>query len=153
MWLAKLNRMMDELPGEYLQPLAANPEISELIPPGSQPVSRLTDEEKGLYGVYRQLGDFVKREDEAHIALHHQGDNQHSVDASCAEHAVALEAKADEAGLIIAILMLSLKERLGGGRDYIFDGYDIYTISDQDVEVVPEGLEIPDPDDWPETKH
>ena len=162
MWLAKLKRMLDELPEQYLQPVPVDSEAVILIPPGSKPVSRLTEEEKRLYGAYNQLCDAVCREAEAHRALYGQDDSKHPPEA-CHKFAEQMRPRDEEAQLVLAILARSLKERLGFENEYIIDNHDVYAVpyitialmggdtgNDQSM---PDDMNIPGLSGWPETKH
>lgn len=155
MWLAKLKRMMDELPEQYLQPYLVNPEDFSLIPVGSKPVSQLTEEEKRLRGVVCQLNDSILREDEAHRALHDQGMAGHSQEA-CFNYQNKMMLKEKEVEVIAEIFYRSLEERLGYENFFIIDGYDIYAVPYKKVtcnQPMPDDFNIPEFNDWPKTKH
>jgi len=127
MWLAKLERMMKELPEEYLEPEPIDPEDAALIPAGSEPISQLTEEEKRLNGVYRQIENLIILEEEAHEELHRQSHVTISPDV-CQDHKMHMFLLEEEMVLVLSILMRSMEERLGFGSDYTIDGDDIYAI-------------------------
>ena len=162
MWLAKLQRMMDELPEKYLQAGPSDPEELALIPLGSELVSRLTEEEKRLDGVCRQLWDMVQLEVEAHNTLH---ENQYPSEV-CLRHNAQMCHREEEMQIISAILVRSLSERLGFENDYAIAGHDVYaipTILDEALRAMkqkpgnepemPDGMNIPGLRGWSGTKH
>ena len=162
MWLAKLQRMMDELPEKYLQAGPSHPEELKLIPLGSKPVSQLNEEEKRLDGGCRQLWDMANLEAEAHDALHA---NQHPSEV-CLRHQAQMFHREEEIQMISAILVRSLSERLGFENDYAIAGHDVYAISsvlDEAVKMMrqesgndrsmPDGMNIPGLRGWSGTKH
>ena len=162
MWLAKLQRMMDELPEKYLQAGPSDPEELALIPLGSELVSRLTEEEKRLDGVCRQLWDMVQLEVEAHNTLH---ESQHPSEVCLRHHAQMLH-REEEMQIISAILVRALSERLGFENDYAIAGHDVYaipTILDEALRAMkqkpgnepemPDDMGIPGFRGWPEIKH
>lgn len=158
MWLAKLQRMIDELPEQYLQAGPGDPEAMMLIPPGSKPVSQLTEEEKRLNGVYNQLWDAAHLEFEAHVALYGEDESKHPPEA-CRKFAEQMRPRDEEAQLVSAILARSLKERLGFENEYIIDNYDVYAVSPnpitlmiQDIgdEEIPYDADIPGFNGWPD---
>ena len=163
MWLAKIKRMMDELPEQYLQPKPVDPEAMMLIPPGSKPVSQLTEEEMRLNGVARQLNDTALLEHEAHIALYGQDESEHPLEA-CRKHNEQIRSRDEELEIVLDILIRSFKERLGFENEYIIDGYDIYVIAFLTVEVMEpdtdtkdepasmDGVGIPGFRGWPKTE-
>ncbi len=163
MWLAKLKRMMDELPERYLQPEAGDPEELALIPPGSKPVSQLTEEEQRLDGVCRQLYDMAELEFDAHKALHGQDESTHPPGA-CLKHNAQMRLREEEMELVWGILMRSLNERLGFENDHVVDGHDVYAIPSiltsgvvvrdiRDVlEELPDDVDIPGFRGWPENE-
>lgn len=144
MWLAKLKRMMDELPEQYLQAKPGNPQALEFIPPGSKPVSRLTEEEKKLDGVCRQLWAAGNLEFKAHMALFGPDESKHPLEA-CQKHNEQTNVRDEEIQLISAILLRSLRERLGFESEYVVDGHDIYVLCPSD-----DITEVPGFKDWPE---
>lgn len=168
MWLAKLKRMMDELPEQYLQARPGDPEELALILPGSEPVGQLTEEEKRLDGVCCQLWNAANLEAEAHKALHHsqgQDESQHPPEA-CLRHKAQMDHREEEIQMISAILMRSLIERLGSENDYVVAGHDVYAIPSvldevlkmlkqgiRDDEPMPDDMGIPGFRGWPGTKH
>lgn len=162
MWRDKLTRMMDELPEKYLQAGQSDPEELSLIPSGSKPVSQLTEEEKRLDGVYRQLWDMALLEADAHKALYGEDESKHPLEA-CRKHNQQMVIRDQEIQLVIGILMRSLKERLGLENEYVIDHHDIYVVSPdpitlmvQDIgddEPMPDDMGIPGFRGWPEIKH
>ena len=163
MWLAKFKRMMDELPETYLQPKPADPRAFMMIPPGSKPVGRVTEEEKRLDAVFRQLWASAHLEYEAHMALYGADESKHPPEA-CRKHGEQMKPRDEEMQIISAILLRSLRERLGLENEYVIHNHDVYA-----VPILPDGLQVlvqdfetdqPMPDDmdisgidWPETKN
>ena len=163
MWLAKLKRMMDELPEKYLQANPADPQALMMIPPGSKPVGRIIEEEKRLDGVCRQLWDMALLETDAHRALHGENTSKHPPEA-CRKHNEDMRNRDQELQIISAILLRSLKERLGFENEYVIDNDDIYAIPNlldglqilaQDLsedQATPDDMSIPGFRGWPETE-
>ena len=165
MWLAKLKRMMDELPEKYLQAGPSHPEELKLIPLGSKPVSRLNEEEKRLDGVCRQLWDAALLEADAHQALHGEDTSKHPPEV-CLRHQAQMFHREEEMQMISAILVRSLSERLGFENDYAIAGHDVYAIPsvlDEAVKMMrqesgndrstPDGMNIHGLRGWSGTKH
>lgn len=125
MWLAKFQRMVDELPDKYLEPQPLEPQDKALLLPDSKPVGQLTEEEKRLYGVSLQLHDSLVLEEEAHQALRQQ-ETAHSPDVCDRVHK-DMYRRQSEIMLVLGIVLMSLGERLGFD-DYMIDGYDIYAV-------------------------
>jgi len=165
MWLAKLKRMMDELPEKYLQVKPADPQILTLIPPGSKPVSQLTEEEKRLDGVFHQLLNSANLETEAHIALYGEDESKHPPEA-CRKYNDQMESRDEEMQIISAILRRSLRERLGFENEYIINNYDVYAIPNieggniidvifhetGDEPEIPDDIGVPGFRGWPNTE-
>lgn len=127
MWLAKLQRMIEELPDKYLEPKPLDPQDKALLSLDSKPIGQITEEEKRLYGVSRQLYDSLCLEAEANQALHEQG-TLHSSDV-CRRFHEQMSLKEEELALVISIVLRSLGERLGFEDEYVIDGYDIYIVT------------------------
>lgn len=161
MWRDKLKRMMEELPEKYLKPKPIGSEAKMLIPPGSKPVSQLTEEEKRLDGVFRQLYDLAHLEYEAHNALYGEDENMHPEEA-CHKFNKQMQPRGEEMRLVSAILRRSLKERLGFENEYLTDNHDVYSVPPLEVQVVfhepgdepdiPDEVDIPGFKGWPETE-
>ena len=149
MWRAKLDRMMAELPEKYLQPRPANPEDFMQVPPGSKPVSQITEEERRLIGVYHQLIDVFRMEEEAHDVLHGQVEDGLSLEICKKHRAQALHREA-ELEIISLIFTRSLLERLGFENDYIVNGSDVYAVPSVAAEIAREEVveDQPAPDDF-----
>ena len=148
MWLAKLAKMMNELPEKYLEPQPLDPKDKVLLPPDSKPVGQTTEEEKRLYGVCRQLRDSLCLEDETHQALHEQG-MPHSPDV-CQRFGEQVDLKKEELMLVMGILLRTLGEHFGFENDYMIDGYDIYTVTETMIAVASQ-TDVPEfIGEWPE---
>ena len=127
MWLAKLKRMMDELPDKYLEPKPLEPEDKLLLSLNAKPIGQITEEEKRLYGVSRRLEDAMVLEEEAHQALHIENEDHSS---ELYERLYSdMERRRYELMTVVSVLLMSLGERLGHDNAYMIDGDDVYAIS------------------------
>ena len=128
MWLAKLNRMMTELPDKYLVPQP----FDALAVDGAKLVGQLSEEEKRLLGVCYQLGAKMELEAEAHNALY--GNPDHIMTELCLRHKIQECLVQGDLSLICGILCKSIAERLSlFESDFLYDGFDIYAIELPDI--------------------
>ena len=146
MWLAKLARMMDELPEKYLEPLPLDPQDKAFLSPDAKPVGQITEEEKRLYGVSRQLHDSLRLEDEAHQSLHEQG-MLHLPDV-CRRFNERAFLKEEECTLVMDILLRTMGERLGPENIYRINGYDIYMVTEDMIAMQIDASDLMG--EWPE---
>ena len=136
--------MIAELPEKHLEPKPIDPQDKFILPPNSKPVSQITEEEKRLYGICRQLGDSFNQELEAYTSLR-INNKEHSPDV-CQRFSEQMMIKEDELFLVSGILLRSIEERLGFEREYVIDNLDIYAVSDN---VLPNLLDMILPDGFP----
>lgn len=139
MWLAKLQRMMNELPEKYLKPYPCDMQSMAMLPPDARPVSQITEEEKRLYGVANQLMDKIDLDDNAHEDL---SGRRHKINESCLEHSIKQTIAEDEVSVVRSLLNRSVRERLGSEKDYLIDGYDVYAVPCLTFERMRQGFEI-----------
>lgn len=148
MWLAKLKRMMDEVPNKYLEPKrmeGSRPEWVKLV-------GQLTADEARLLGVASQLEAKLQLEDDAHKALH--GGGSHSMNEACLKYHTNQLLMEREIGAVVDVLFRSISERLSlPESEFAFDGYDIYAFTNLDVQEMRKRYELvqsltgPEPDD------
>lgn len=126
----KLDRMMAEVSEKFLAPEKID--FTESLPPDLRLVGQLTEAEKRLLGVIRQLEDKLNLEDQAHDVLH--SDPQH--DTSSCQIYNEKRLLADQfLSVCAAILLETLRGRLPGTENcmFLFDGDNVYAHLDTQV--------------------
>lgn len=120
MWLSKLNRMLEEVSQEFLEPdYQGSLEVS-----GARLVGKLNKGETRLFGLVRQLENKMDLDLNTHEALH--SDPSHS-DESCIKFGIGQLIQEAELDCVNEILTLSLRERLNlHESEFYFNGHDIY---------------------------
>lgn len=120
-----LEKVMAEVPDVYLQP----EEPREPLPSDAKLVGQLTDYEKRLLGVVRQMEEEMDCEDNAHEALHSSG-NSHEI-SDCEEYNVRTAIADAKYSTVLTLLLIELRERLGLPENmFAFDGENIYSLPD-----------------------
>lgn len=127
MFLTKLRRMMTELPQEFMEPVYKE----SPPPPEAKLVGQLTEEERRLFGVLRQLQNKINLDDDAHQVLHNARNHN---EEDCLNHQIRQYRCEFLLYCVNDILTLSLRERLSLPESmFDFDGNDIYAFPDDVV--------------------
>lgn len=137
MWLAKLKRMMDEVPEKYLEP----ERIEGPRPDWVKLVGQLAADETRLLGVARQMEAKLQLEDDAHKALH--GGGSHPMNEACLKYHINQYLMEREIGAVVDVLFRSISERLSlPESEFAFDGADIYAFPNLEVQEMRERYEL-----------
>lgn len=125
-WPVMLERMMKEVPQEFLEP-----KYLEISPAFDQkPAGRLTEAEKRLWGVVRWLESRIELEVGAHEVLH-ENLNDNLSPAACAAASIGEYLGTAKMNQAFSGIVLSLKERLKLPESlFFFHGEDIYPFQD-----------------------